>query len=169
MSQTLNEFGLQEVNTKLLLGWIQSDLNSTNALVKNATVQLVGVIHRFVGSSLRDLIEPNVKSALMPMIDAEFEKNPQQNDFVPSRTVRSVKRSSENGALIASGDPPEATISRRKSFDSRDLLPRCQFTFIVKAARKFPILSRKIKMFAINLINIYTLLRLQSQVDFICV
>jgi hypothetical protein len=45
MTQTIQEFGLQSLNVKSLLDWMKEDLGNSNPGVRNAAVQLLGVMH----------------------------------------------------------------------------------------------------------------------------
>ena len=125
MGQAIEEFGLQPMDTKSLLEWSQNDLNTPNAQVRNAMIQVLGIIHRFVGPSLGDMIRANIKPALMSTIQAEFEKNPQQSGFVPNRTPRNAKTKAGNQAMDGvQSRPTTSPSSTPKSFNSDDLLPR---------------------------------------------
>ncbi len=46
MSQAIQEFGLQSLNVKSLLDWMKEDLGNSNPGVRNAAVQLLGIMHR---------------------------------------------------------------------------------------------------------------------------
>ncbi|CAD7700615.1 unnamed protein product [Ostreobium quekettii] len=128
MGQAIGEFGLQPMNVKSLLEWVQTDVNSTNAQVRNSAVQLLGVLHRFVGPTLANMIRPNVKPALMSTIESEFEKNPQDASFVPTRKS-AVKPASKTGSASGgksrsrgAASPQEASPAPSVSGD--DFLPR---------------------------------------------
>jgi hypothetical protein len=49
LAQLVAEFGLAALNVKTLLDWAKEDLGSTNPGVRNAAVQLLGVMHRCGG------------------------------------------------------------------------------------------------------------------------
>lgn len=46
LAQVVEEFGLASLPVKNLLDWSKEDLQSANAAVRNAVVQLLGVMHR---------------------------------------------------------------------------------------------------------------------------
>eukprot|EP00803_Ostreobium_quekettii_P007309 evm.model.scf_1455.1 EVM.evm.TU.scf_1455.1 scf_1455:6723-19697(-) len=128
MGQAIGEFGLQPMNTKALIEWAQADLKTPNAQVRNSVVQLLGVIHQFVGPALGDMIQANIKPALMSTIQAEFEKNPQDCSFVPSRTVsgHGTNKASGSGGTQSSrtGSAMEVVPSSPQMLSGDDFLPR---------------------------------------------
>lgn len=73
---------------QLLLSWIKEDINHANAVCRNSTCKLLGVLHRFLGPPLGDMIRADVKSATMSAVETEFSKNPQVSGFTPTRVSR---------------------------------------------------------------------------------
>jgi cytoskeleton-associated protein 5 len=73
LAQAIKEFGLQGIDTKLLLQHIKASLQNSNAAVRAGSIQLIGTIYMFMGPSFRGLFDQE-KPALLEQMDAEIEK-----------------------------------------------------------------------------------------------
>lgn len=78
MARAVEEFGLPQLDVRLLLEWLKADLASTNAGVRNAATALAGVCHRQLGAGLAGQLREHVKPALMAALEDTFAANPQQ-------------------------------------------------------------------------------------------
>ena len=78
MARAVEEFGLPQLDVRLLLEWLKADLASTNAGVRNAATALAGVCHRQLGPGLAGQLREHVKPALMAALEDTFAANPQQ-------------------------------------------------------------------------------------------
>lgn len=123
-SSAVQEFGLQAMNVKLLLDWVKEDLGSTNAGVRNSAINLLGVMHGFLGPVLGDMVRNDVKPALMTAIEGEFAKNPQLTDFAPTRIsrVETSSKASRGGAGGKAGKGSDG--GGAGPLDMSDLIPR---------------------------------------------
>ncbi|GIL58886.1 hypothetical protein Vafri_13702 [Volvox africanus] len=133
IARAILEFGLAGMDVRALLDWAKEDLGSSNAGVRNSAIQLLGVMYRFLGPALGDMIRADVKPALMTAIDGEFAKNSDLPKPEPTRVSR-VAVSARGGAGGAKGGTKGGTGSATGAassgsaagggFDPDDLLPR---------------------------------------------
>ncbi|GIL97467.1 hypothetical protein Vretimale_3111 [Volvox reticuliferus] len=133
IARAIVEFGLAGMDVRALLDWAKEDLGSANAGVRNSAIQLLGVMYRFLGPALGDMIRADVKPALMTAIDGEFAKNSDLPKPEPTRVSR-VAASARGGAGgakgVAKGGAGSATgaatggSAAGGGFDPDDLLPR---------------------------------------------
>ncbi|GFH15506.1 protein MOR1 [Haematococcus lacustris] len=135
VAQATAEFGLGSMNVKALIDWAKEDLASTNAGVRNSAIHLLGVMHRFLGPPLGDMIRADVKPALMAAIDGEFAKNPKDPGFTPSRTSRAdlAKREAAGAASTGSsqhGRPASGSniAEGAGGYDMDELMPRADIS-----------------------------------------
>ncbi|GFH15735.1 protein MOR1, partial [Haematococcus lacustris] len=135
VAQATAEFGLGSMNVKALIDWAKEDLASTNAGVRNSAIHLLGVMHRFLGPPLGDMIRADVKPALMAAIDGEFAKNPKDPGFTPSRTSRAdlAKREAAGAAGTGSsqhGRPASGSniAEGAGGYDMDELMPRADIS-----------------------------------------
>jgi cytoskeleton-associated protein 5 len=103
LGQAIKEFGFQGLDTKMLLAYIKSALQNSNAAVRVASVQLIGVIFMYLGANFRGLFDQE-KPALLEQIDAEIEKVKGQKAPVPMRG----KNVPGVGASAAGGNEADA-------------------------------------------------------------
>lgn len=104
IADVLQDFGVQCIDIRQLLDWLKSDLQSTNAAVRNAAVNTLGILHTYHGASLRSFLS-DVKPALMASIDLAFTKYPYEgeNNVAPKRPIRCTENSSissDHNALL---------------------------------------------------------------------
>lgn len=92
VSNAIKEFGMQ-VNPKVLLDDVKKAVQSINPLVRQAAIQLVGVMHLHMGNTLAMLFD-NEKPALKQQIQAEFEKNADQTPPKPTRGLNECESKS---------------------------------------------------------------------------
>ncbi|KAJ9516595.1 hypothetical protein QJQ45_015220 [Haematococcus lacustris] len=135
VAQATAEFGLGSMNVKALIDWAKEDLASTNAGVRNSAIHLLGVMHRFLGPPLGDMIRADVKPALMAAIDGEFAKNSKDPGFTPSRTSRAdlAKREAAGAAGTGSsqhGRPASGSniAEGAGGYDMDELMPRADIS-----------------------------------------
>ncbi|GAX77872.1 hypothetical protein CEUSTIGMA_g5314.t1 [Chlamydomonas eustigma] len=130
IGQIIEDFGISQLPVKNLLEWAKEDLGSANAGVRNAVIQMLGVMHRFLGPPLGDMIRPDVKPALMTAIDNEFSKNPKRDagQYAPARKSRgsagTTASSSGNKPGSSSGGSCSASGGSGAMAMEEDLLPR---------------------------------------------
>lgn len=89
----IKEFGMQ-VNPKTLLDDVKKAVQSINPAVRQASIQLLGVMHLYMGNTLTMFFD-NEKPAIKQQIQAEFDKNADQK---PPKPTRGTNKSSDNGA-----------------------------------------------------------------------
>eukprot|EP00198_Chlamydomonas_reinhardtii_P006227 XP_001695563.1 microtubule associated protein [Chlamydomonas reinhardtii] len=90
IARAITEFGLAGCDVRALLDWAKEDLGSANAGVRNAAIQMLGVMYRFLGPALGDMIRADVKPALMTAIDGEFAKVADLGKPEPTRFSRVI-------------------------------------------------------------------------------
>lgn len=91
----IKEFGMQ-VNPKALLDDVKKAVQSINPAVRQAAIQLVGIMHLYMGNTLAMFFDSE-KPALKQQIQAEFDKNADQKPPKPTRGAnKSLTSSSVN-------------------------------------------------------------------------
>lgn len=89
VGSAIKEFGMQ-LNPKTLLDDVKKAVQSINPAVRQAAIQLLGIMHLYMGNTLSMLFD-NEKPALKQQIQAEFDKNSNQK---PQKPTRGVNKSS---------------------------------------------------------------------------
>ncbi|GFQ07256.1 protein mor1 [Phtheirospermum japonicum] len=89
MVSAVEDFGVSYIKLKDLIDFCKDiGLQSSAAATRNATVKLIGVLHKFVGPDIKAFLS-DVKPALLSTLDAEYEKNPFEGAAaVPKKTVK---------------------------------------------------------------------------------
>lgn len=126
MVSAVDDFGVSHLKLKDLIDFLkETGLQSSAAATRNASIKLLGVLHRFVGPDIKGFLT-DVKPALLSALDTEYEKNPFEGaSAVPKKTVRASDSSS---SAVAGGldSLPREDISGKitptllKSFESPD-------------------------------------------------
>ncbi|CAI0546153.1 unnamed protein product [Linum tenue] len=100
MVSAVEDFGVSLLKLKDLIDFCKDiGLQSSVAASRNATIKLLGVLHKFVGPDIKGFLA-DVKPALLSTLDAEYEKNPFEGAAAaPKRTVKA----SESTASASSG------------------------------------------------------------------
>ncbi|KAJ7970482.1 protein MOR1 [Quillaja saponaria] len=100
MVSAVEDFGVSHLKLKDLIDFLKEiGLQSSAAATRNASIKLLGVVHRFVGPDIKGFLT-DVKPALLSALDAEYEKNPFEGaSAAPKRTVKA----SESTASVAGG------------------------------------------------------------------
>ncbi|KAG6698376.1 hypothetical protein I3842_08G016300 [Carya illinoinensis] len=101
MVSAVEDFGVSHLKLKDLIDFCkETGLQSSAAATRNATIKLLGVVHRFVGPDIKGFLA-DVKPALLSALDTEYEKNPFEGvSAIPKRTV---KESESNSSVTVSG------------------------------------------------------------------
>ncbi|XP_027924008.1 protein MOR1-like [Vigna unguiculata] len=96
MVSAVEDFGVSQINLKDLIDFLKDiGLHSSAAATRNASIKLLGVLHRFVGPEIRGFLT-DVKPALLSALDTEYEKNPFEGaSAITKRTVRTLDSSSD--------------------------------------------------------------------------
>ncbi|KAF3582062.1 hypothetical protein DY000_02029390 [Brassica cretica] len=124
MVSAVDDFGVSLLKLKDLIDFCKDvGLQSSTAATRNATIKLLGALHKFVGPDIKGFFN-DVKPALMSALDTEYEKNPFEGTVAPKRVVKtSVSTSTSGGGLdslpredISSKITPELL----KGFESPD-------------------------------------------------
>ncbi|KAA8519827.1 hypothetical protein F0562_014083 [Nyssa sinensis] len=102
MVSAVDDFGLSHLKLKDLIDFCKdTGLQSSVAATRNATMKLIGAIHKFVGPDIKGFLS-DVKPALLSALDSEYEKNPFEGaSAVPKKTVKASETtlSSSGGGL----------------------------------------------------------------------
>ncbi|KAL2473261.1 Protein MOR1 [Forsythia ovata] len=108
MVSAVEDFGLSYLKLKDLIDFCKDiGLQSSAAATRNATIKLIGVLHRFVGPDIKAFLS-DVKPALLSALDAEYEKNPfEGTSAVPKKTVKVSDSASSLAAGGLDGLPRE--------------------------------------------------------------
>uniref|UniRef100_A0A803LPT6 TOG domain-containing protein n=1 Tax=Chenopodium quinoa TaxID=63459 RepID=A0A803LPT6_CHEQI len=95
MVSAVEDFGVSLLKLKDLIDFCkETGLQSSTAATRNATIKLIGVLHKFVGPDIKGFLT-DVKPALLSALDAEYEKNPYEGPSVaPKKTVKATDLSS---------------------------------------------------------------------------
>ncbi|KAK3028496.1 hypothetical protein RJ639_038564 [Escallonia herrerae] len=95
MVSTIDDFGVSLLKLKEIIDFCKDvGLQSSAAATRNATIKLVGVLHKFVGPDIKGFLS-DVKPALLSALDAECEKNPYEGaSAVPKKTVKTLESTS---------------------------------------------------------------------------
>ncbi|KAG2491479.1 hypothetical protein HYH03_010264 [Edaphochlamys debaryana] len=141
IGRAITEFGLAGCDVKQLLDWAKEDLGSANAGVRNAAIQMLGVMYRFLGPALGDMIRADVKPALMTAIDGEFAKNEGLGKPQPTRFSRAATAAKPGAAGGKSGAKTGGKAGAAAAagggggggggFDADDLLPRTDISGLI--------------------------------------
>ncbi|XP_059659280.1 protein MOR1-like [Cornus florida] len=97
MVSAVEDFGISHVKLKDLIDFCKdTGLQSSAAATRNATIKLIGVLHKFVGPEIKGFLT-DVKPALLSALDAEYEKNPFEGaSAVPKKTVKTSESTSSS-------------------------------------------------------------------------
>uniref|UniRef100_A0A1J3JK11 Protein MOR1 n=1 Tax=Noccaea caerulescens TaxID=107243 RepID=A0A1J3JK11_NOCCA len=124
MVSAVDDFGVSLLKLKDLIDFCKDvGLQSSAAATRNATIKLLGALHKFVGPDIKGFLN-DVKPALLSALDTEYEKNPFEGTAAPKRAVKtSVSTSTSAGGLDSL---PREDISSKispnilKGFESAD-------------------------------------------------
>ncbi|GAU31280.1 hypothetical protein TSUD_39600 [Trifolium subterraneum] len=127
MVSAVEDFGVSHLKLKDLIDFLKEiGLQSSAAATRNASIKLLGVLHKFVGPDIKGFLN-DVKPALLSALDTEYEKNPFEGaSAVPRKTVRASDSSSSAVAGGGLDSLPREDISGKvtptllKSFESSD-------------------------------------------------
>ncbi|XVF86085.1 hypothetical protein PTKIN_Ptkin18bG0013100 [Pterospermum kingtungense] len=100
MVSAVEDFGVSHLKLKDLIDFCKdTGLQSSAAATRNATIKVLGALHKFIGPDIKGFLT-DVKPALLSALDAEYEKNPFEGaSAAPKKTVRA----SESTSLSAGG------------------------------------------------------------------
>lgn len=126
MVSAVEDFGVSHLKLKDLIDFCKdTGLQSSVAASRNATIKLLGALHKFVGPDIKGFLA-DVKPALLSALDAEYEKNPFEGaSAVPKKTVRASESLTSVSAGGLDGLPREdisgkITPALLKSMESPD-------------------------------------------------
>ncbi|XP_018439477.1 protein MOR1 isoform X1 [Raphanus sativus] len=100
MVSAVDDFGVSLLKLKDLIDFCKDvGLQSSAAATRNATIKLLGALHKFVGPDIKGFLN-DVKPALISALDTEYEKNPFEGTVAPKRVVKtSVSTPTSGGGL----------------------------------------------------------------------
>ncbi|KAJ7015090.1 protein MOR1-like [Populus alba x Populus x berolinensis] len=95
MVSAIDDFGVSHLKLKDLIDFCKdTGLQSSVAASRNATIKLLGALHKFVGPDIKGFLA-DVKPALLSALDAEYDKNPFEGaSAAPKKTVRTSESTS---------------------------------------------------------------------------
>ncbi|CAO2842672.1 unnamed protein product [Amaranthus hypochondriacus] len=131
MVSAIEDFGVSHLKLKDLIDFCkETGLQSSAAATRNATIKLIGVLHKFVGPDIKGFLA-DVKPALLSALDAEYEKNPYEGPSVAPK--KAVKASDSSFVTVGGSDGlPREDISAKitpillKNFESPDWKTRLE-------------------------------------------
>ncbi|CAO2823819.1 unnamed protein product [Amaranthus hypochondriacus] len=131
MVSAVEDFGVSHLKLKDLIDFCKdTGLQSSAAATRNATIKLIGVLHRFVGPDIKGFLA-DVKPALLSALDTEYEKNPYEGPSVAPKKM--VKASDSSSVPVGGSDGlPREDISAKitatllKNFESPDWKTRLE-------------------------------------------
>ncbi|KAJ7975023.1 protein MOR1 [Quillaja saponaria] len=99
MASAVEDFGVSHLKLQDLIDFLKEvGLQSSAAATRNASIKLLGFVHRFVGPDIKGFLT-DVKPALLSALDAEYEKNPFEGaSAAPKRSVRASESTSSAAA-----------------------------------------------------------------------
>ncbi|XP_047149304.1 protein MOR1 [Vigna umbellata] len=101
MVSAVEDFGVSHIKLKDLIDFLKdTGLQSSTAATRNASIKLLGVLHRFVGPDIKGFLT-DVKPALLSALDTEYEKNPFEGASVV--TKRTVRTSDSSSSVVTGG------------------------------------------------------------------
>ncbi|KAG0539892.1 hypothetical protein BDA96_03G361300 [Sorghum bicolor] len=108
MVSAVEDFGISNLKLKDMIDFCKDiGLQSSTAVTRNATIKLIGMLHKFVGPDIKGFLS-DVKPALLSSLDTEYEKNPFEGAAAaPKRTVRVLDTASSASAGSSDGLPRE--------------------------------------------------------------
>lgn len=100
MVSAVEDFGVSHLKLKDLIDFCKdTGLQSSAAATRNATIKVLGALHKFIGPDIKGFLT-DVKPALLSALDSEYEKNPfEGTSAAPKKTVKA----SESTSLSAGG------------------------------------------------------------------
>lgn len=100
MVSAVEDFGVSHLKLKDLIDFCKdTGLQSSAAATRNATIKLIGALHKYVGPDIKGFLT-DVKPALLSALDVEYEKNPYEGaSAVPKKAVKP----SESTLSVAGG------------------------------------------------------------------
>ncbi|XVF74962.1 hypothetical protein PTKIN_Ptkin13bG0151300 [Pterospermum kingtungense] len=103
MVSAVEDFGVSHLKLKNLIDFCKdTGLQSSAAATRNATIKVLGALHKFVGPDIKGFLT-DVKPALLSALDAEYEKNPFEGTSVaPKKTVRASESTSLSVSVLDS-------------------------------------------------------------------
>ncbi|KAM3186859.1 hypothetical protein ACTXT7_003450 [Hymenolepis weldensis] len=113
LSDAIKEFGFK-LNPKQTVATLKTGLSATNAQVRQACIQLSGVLYLYMGNTLRTLMADE-KPAIVALMEEEWNKLGDAKPPAPTRGIRMQKAVSAEDevdkqmgeAEVASPDPEE--------------------------------------------------------------
>ncbi|GAB4831233.1 Protein MICROTUBULE ORGANIZATION 1 [Ancistrocladus abbreviatus] len=131
MVSAVEDFGVSHLKLKDIIDFCkETGLQSSAAATRNATIKLIGALHKFVGPDIKGFLV-DVKPALLSALDVEYEKNPYEGtSAVPKKTVKASDLSFFSGGGLDS--LPREDISGKitptllKNFESSDWKTRLE-------------------------------------------
>uniref|UniRef100_A0A6N2KKN8 VHS domain-containing protein n=1 Tax=Salix viminalis TaxID=40686 RepID=A0A6N2KKN8_SALVM len=95
MVSAIDDFGVSHLKLKDLIDFCKdTGLQSSVAASRNATIKLLGALHKFVGPDIKGFLA-DVKPALLSALDAEYDKNPFEGaSAAPKKTVKTSESTS---------------------------------------------------------------------------
>lgn len=76
MHSAVEDFGVAHLKLKDVIDFCKdTGLQSSAAATRNATIKLIGALHKYVGPDIKGFLS-DVKPALLSAVEAECEKNP---------------------------------------------------------------------------------------------
>ncbi|KAE9589870.1 hypothetical protein Lalb_Chr21g0313501 [Lupinus albus] len=99
MVSAVEDFGVSHLKLKDLIDFLKEiGLQSSAAATRNASIKLLGVLHRFV--DIKGFLT-DVKPALLSALDTEYEKNPFEG--APAAPKRAIRASDSSSPAVAGG------------------------------------------------------------------
>ncbi|KVH89565.1 hypothetical protein Ccrd_008447 [Cynara cardunculus var. scolymus] len=91
MVSAVEDFGVTHLKLKDVIDFCKdTGLQSSAAATRNATIKLIGALHKYVGPDIKAFLS-DVKPALLSAVEAECEKNPFEGAAaVPKKTVKAL-------------------------------------------------------------------------------
>lgn len=121
VGRAITEFGMQ-TNPKILIDDLKKGVSSTNPIVRQAAISVLGTLFLYTGDSLLMFFDSE-KPAIKQQIQAEFDKNAGQKAPAPTRGPASKRSASNDDQALGGGDDNDDE-EAAPSVNLRDMIPR---------------------------------------------
>jgi cytoskeleton-associated protein 5 len=113
-SSTVEEFGVECLDTDMLVAWGRDALETPNPMIKGGGAKLLGALHAGIGPSVKDSLA-GLKDAQLRSLEVEFARNPFEGEIKAKRQVRmpsSVPCASRAASIpsTTNAPPPNAAV-----------------------------------------------------------
>ena len=104
--KTITEYGCKDLDIRSIIMYCKSGYMNTNPHVRNNVTELLVLVKRFIGPSIKDLLQ-DVKSAILVTLEKEFEKSNSLPTPIPTKSNDTKLLNTNNNEMIKSSNNNE--------------------------------------------------------------